>query len=189
MGDSAMPSSIAEFLPTKVFCGPGGPSNFDPYVRARIGVANHTGSRQTKPNKGGGAAPAWDKSTDHEMKLRPPGRATDQGLLVVEVWDNDKHSRDDFVGGALACPMLGIRQACAAADRSWAAPAGNQLDVGKYMEAPGREFEETCILYEQGKSDGGTDTGTVSSAPANCTAAAAPPPPPPRAPPAALLTH
>ena len=55
MGDSAMPSSIAEFLPTKVFCGPGGPSNFDPYVRARIGVANHTGSRQTKPNKGGGS--------------------------------------------------------------------------------------------------------------------------------------
>ena len=69
MGDSAMPSSIAEFLPTKVFCGPGGPSNFDPYVRARIGVANHTGSRQTKPNKGGGAAPAWDNSCDHEMKL------------------------------------------------------------------------------------------------------------------------
>ena len=30
------------------------------------------------------------------------------------------------------------------------------------MEAPDREFEETCILYEQGKSGGGTDTGTVT---------------------------
>ena len=67
--------------------------------------------------------------------------------------------------------MLGIRQACAAADRSWAAPAGNQLDVVKYMEAPDREFEETCILYEQGKSGGGTDTGTVSCSTSESVAA------------------
>ena len=39
------------------------------------------------------------------------------------------------------------------------------------MEAPGREFEETCILYEQGKSGGGTDTGTVSCSTSESVAA------------------
>ena len=70
-----------------------------------------------------------------------------QGVIVLEVWDKDKYSRDEFIGGT---------QSSASSTREfWFTHRGDEraggcVKVDKYIDNPDEDFTETVMLYEKG---------------------------------------
>ena len=91
-----------------------------------------------------------------------------QGVMLLEVWDKDKFSRDEFIGGthSRASATCGFWLTQRGDER-----AGGCVKVEKYIDSPDEEFTETVMLYEKGvkRLEGetehqgqGANTGIVS---------------------------
>ena len=129
---AAIPAAVSEKVGKLVGVG-----LKSPFVRIRCGEANLIFA-QTLPDKRGEANPKWDKDLRNVLKVKRPlmgvGTPTDSGKLVVEVWDDNKKKPDVYIGGAL-------------------------IPLAKYLDAPGRDFDEEFEMLAGG--DPGEDTRHV----------------------------
>ena len=106
-----------------------------PYCRLRCGEANVVFA-QTLPKKRGMDTPTWTESENNVVNLRRPtmgvGNPTDGGLLIVEVWDDNKRRPDVYIGG-------------------------NVLQLDKYIDAPNRDHDEVLEMLS-GEAAADSDT-------------------------------
>ena len=90
-----------------------------------------------------------------------------QGVVLLEAWDRDKYTKDEYIGGA-QCSSNTTSCGILASHSESATRAGGCVLVEKYIDSPNEEFTETMTLYENGVALVKADDG-VSARPGHST--------------------